>query len=462
MKKIKLFIVVVLLASSLISFANNIDTGWLTFVQPNGVEFVGKGWGDEFEFYWETKGGYRFLKNYETDFWCYAVISSDGSFKSSNYAVGIIDPSLVGIEKKLQLSKEFKNVVKERRMRFEQHLEEMRNNINSTDGLFKASATRTVSVDLLLVEFDDVENNPDYDFEDFNRMFASIDSYDDQTTPTPHPDNKMVFGSVHDYWDEMTLGDVNISGSVWNSSDWITLDYNKSYYDSNYESILINEIALKSGYNFSSLGTDHLCAILYAGNEYLGGTLHPHYSGGTYRYMMAAEFSRPQSQENSYNFFANIGTHCHELGHAAFGLPDRYGTYNTLQWDLMGVGNKNGPTNELACPATLNPLDREQNSWISFISFSGCDENKSIVYNYSSPQVLKTAQSGDDFFLIENRQKTTGFDRYLPNRGILVWHKFKIYSTTFLDLIEADNIQSSSTQTGDPFPGSTNNKHLND
>ena len=49
--------------------------------------------------------------------------------------------------------------------------------------------------------------------------------------------------------------------------------------------------------------------------------------------------------------------------------------------------------------------------------------------------------------------------RCLPAEGLLVWHKF---STGILDLIEADNSQTVITQTGDPFPGSSNKRHLND
>ena len=455
-----MLMLMVILCTSLESFAYNIEMDWMTFQQPNGIEFAGRGWGNEFEFYWETKEGYRFVKNYETGFWCYAVLSEQGDFRASDYPVGIARSELVGVSKNLQFSDDYKNEIRKRRDEFEEQLRKIREEIKSNNGsLDKVAATRTVWVDILLVEFDNVEHNISYTNTDYNTMFASDGVYDDQEAPTPHPDNKPVYGSVHDYWDDMTNGDVDIDGAVWNTSAWITLDYTKSYYDTHSESIFINEIASKSGYNFGSLTNDHLCAILYAGNEYLGGTLHPHYTGGSHRYMMAAEFSRPQNSENPDNFFANIGTHCHELSHAAFGLPDRYYSYTYNQWGLMAIGNKNGPSNELACPAPLNPYDREDNGWISFQNFTGGEQNKQFSYNYSSPQVFKIAESGDDFFLIENRQRSSGFDRCLPAEGLLVWHKF---STGILDLIEADNSQTVITQTGDPFPGSSNKRHLND
>jgi hypothetical protein len=185
-----------------------------------------------------------------------------------------------------------------------------------------------------------------------------------------------------------------------------------------------------------------------------------------YGYIMAEEFSRPQNYENPDNFFANIGTHAHELGHAAFGLSDRRPSWNPnnlLQWCIMGNGEKNGPANELACPATLNPYDREVLGWISFQNFTGMESDKSLAYGYDSPLVYKIAEIGNEFFLIENRQNRygvgEGFDQHLPAQGILVWHKF---SSDNIDLIEADNIESSETQEGDPFPGSSDNRNLND
>ncbi|MBC8198110.1 MAG: hypothetical protein H8E60_09520 [Candidatus Marinimicrobia bacterium] len=45
-----------------ILFSVYIDSGYTTFIQPNGVEFIGRKWGDEFFHWLETEDGYRFNK----------------------------------------------------------------------------------------------------------------------------------------------------------------------------------------------------------------------------------------------------------------------------------------------------------------------------------------------------------------------------------------------------------------
>jgi len=77
MKKNNVFLItlIFLLFNCLDILANNIETDWMIFQQPNGIKFIGRGQGDEYEFYFETKEGYRFVKNYGTGFWCYAVLS---------------------------------------------------------------------------------------------------------------------------------------------------------------------------------------------------------------------------------------------------------------------------------------------------------------------------------------------------------------------------------------------------
>ena len=56
MKKFKSTWLLALILSSTL-FANYHDTGFITWVQPNGVAFIGRGWGDEFEFNYETDTG---------------------------------------------------------------------------------------------------------------------------------------------------------------------------------------------------------------------------------------------------------------------------------------------------------------------------------------------------------------------------------------------------------------------
>lgn len=287
--------------------------------------------------------------------------------------------------------------------------------------------------------------------------------------PNLHPQDKPLYGSIRDYWNDMSNGQVIFTGGVWNASggsiNWVALDYNKIDYHNSTRDLRTD--VLNKVLNEPTPGPNLIRAIIYAGNEYDGGGLNPSSAG--YEYIDSEEFGRPTSNpvgEWPGQFFKNIGVACHELGHAAFGFPDRYGTYNTLQWDLMGIGQKNGDNGEMACPVTVNPFDRQSESWISFQSFSGTQAAKPFTYNYSTPQIFQVAVSGNECFLNENRRNQFGgsgtFDKFLPEQGLLAWHVRNSTGAGTLNVIEADNVQDELTQAGDPFPGAVNNTNLND
>jgi M6 family metalloprotease-like protein len=327
----------------------------------------------------------------------------------------------------------------------------------------------TIEIFAILVEFKDVKHDPQYTLTDFNNMMTSVGIY---TGPPPnlHPQDKPIYGSIRDYWNDMSNGQVIFTGGVWNASDgtinWVTLDYNKIEYHNNTRNLRADVLAKVQ--NEPTPGPNLIRAIIYAGNEYDGGGLNPSSAG--YEYIDSEEFHRPTTmpheEPTDLQFFKNIGVACHELGHAAFGFPDRYGIYNTLQWDLMGAGQKSGPDGEMACPSTLNPFDRKSENWIYFQSFSGTQATKPFTYNYSSPQIFQVATSGNEYFLIENRRNQVGssgtFDLWLPAQGVLVWHVRNSTGAGTINLIEADNTQSEANLSGDPFPGSSNNTNLND
>jgi len=119
-----------------------------------------------------------------------------------------------------------------------------------------------------------------------------------------------------------------------------------------------------------------------------------------------------------------MGTFAHEFGHD-LGLPDLYNTTRgggsvVGNWSLMAHGNwlDNGTT-----PAHLDPWSKIQLGWLSPI----------VVEHYLVTTVDQTeSNSGNrvyrldihgtqQYFLIENREKT-GYDSYLPEAGVLIWH----------------------------------------
>ncbi|MEW6173778.1 MAG: Ig-like domain-containing protein [Bacillota bacterium] len=182
-----------------------------------------------------------------------------------------------------------------------------------------------------------------------------------------------------------------------------------------------------------------------------------------------------------------IGVFCHEYGHA-LGLPDLYDTVGRTEggvgnWSLMAAGGWLGPDNDGSVPASLDAFCRSYFGWsvpetpvtgglgVSMIPVT----TGSFVYALYPDG--NTADS--EYFLVENRQNT-GYDTYLPGKGLLIWHvdhdimnpgssywqnnTVNVSGVNGLQVEEADNewemvatVGKNRGDAGDPFPGATGN-----
>lgn len=194
---------------------------------------------------------------------------------------------------------------------------------------------------------------------------------------------------------------------------------------------------------------------------------------------------------NSNSIYADrpdgIGTFVHEFSHV-MGLPDLYSTaeyyssyrdvpFTPEEFSVMDYGPYN---NDGMTPPNYSAYERYALDWITpDVMISG---NRSLENLGDTNQafIVKTDKE-QEFYLFENRQQT-GWDKYIPGHGMLVWHvdfdqtvfyNNKVNNTKthqYVDLVEADNIQDyptgqnldgyyfypETTRTGDPFPGSKN------
>ena len=125
----------------------------------------------------------------------------------------------------------------------------------------------------------------------------------------------------------------------------------------------------------------------------------------------------------------SIGTLCHEFGHV-LGLADLYRTDGVASnevpgsWALMSNGNylNNGNT-----PPNLSVWEKYALGWVEPKMLTA---NEKVVLpadgatykmlNRSSVVPAEGAFATDTMFYIENRQMT-GWDKYLPGHGMLVW-----------------------------------------
>ena len=254
-----IFFIVLIGTASL--FATYIDTGQIEFTQPNGANFIGRTWGDEFEHFSESKDGYRFVFNYENKYYYYAILNSKGDFVASNLKVGIDNPFILNIPKHLEQTGKTRDLIDSRRKQFQEDMKRIRlsrlKNSMSKRNLNKIAQTTTIEIAAIMVEFSDVKHDPQYTLEDFNNMLTAVGIYNYwDPGDSPHPQGLDVWGSIHDYYDAMSNGDINFTGGVLNVSsgsiDWIELDHTKDYYNNHSSSLFLNEVLSKAaskGYN---------------------------------------------------------------------------------------------------------------------------------------------------------------------------------------------------------------------
>ena len=185
---------------------------------------------------------------------------------------------------------------------------------------------------------------------------------------------------------------------------------------------------------------------------------------------------------------AKVGTIVHELGHD-FGLPDLYDIYNINQgvgmWDVMGSGSWNYLQGQEPgeCPANLSAWSRELLGWADV---EEVDESKTLLFRNDNgiSNVYKIYlrdkygnKDKNEYYLLEYRRRIN-YDEALPEAGILIWHiDEKVLDKTFftneintdgeklgVELVQADgkfhlnrSVNSNRGDSGDPFPGSTQN-----
>jgi M6 family metalloprotease-like protein len=164
---------------------------------------------------------------------------------------------------------------------------------------------------------------------------------------------------------------------------------------------------------------------------------------------------------------AGIGTFIHEFSHA-LGLPDLYsGDINTTPgyFDVMDWGCY---LNSGHTPPTYSSFERNGMKWNSpQVLSTAAAEVELQPLDTSGECCLIPTSSNNEFFLLENRQ-LQGWDRYLPNHGLLVWHIDYDYDHSSginsdashgnIDIVEANctpNRSDKSVQAGYTFPGTT-------
>lgn len=170
-----------------------------------------------------------------------------------------------------------------------------------------------------------------------------------------------------------------------------------------------------------------------------------------------------------------IGTVVHEFGHI-LGLPDLYDvSYNMLSslmgyglyyWETMAAGSYNNNSNT---PPTFSSYERLVLGWMTPKDITADIDSIIALPNLATSNTayrVKVEGKPGEYFMLENRQKT-GWDEYVYDHGMLIWHIDEIDSLwannhinnitdhQHVDLVEVTGSQDNNPN-HDAMPGQAN------
>lgn len=208
-----LIVIAVLLGMAQTAFA--VPAAPITHIleQPDGTKFKARLWGDEWNHGWETTKGYTILKDESTKAWFYAV-EKDGSLAPSNSKVGKSAPP--GVPKHIRGKKVGINSGS--------HKVEGLSFSPGNGGPQKSStisqsmpSTGTVNLPVILINFNDTSTT--YAATDFeNLLFGN------------NPAIASGPGSMKDYYEEASYGQLTISSGSEGVTGWFTANYEHDIY----------------------------------------------------------------------------------------------------------------------------------------------------------------------------------------------------------------------------------------
>lgn len=445
--------------------------GLRTVVQPDGTTIRIRVAGDERFHYTTTEDGTLICLD-DDGFYRAATISPDGAIVSSGIALD--SPTL---ELKAVNAKDI-DVASMRKARLSKRRAQQ-----SGMGLSSTTYPSTGSPKglVILVEYTDVKfkSQKGYDAKGyFNDMINGTDFTQFGGT-----------GSALQYFTEQSGGKFKPDFDVYGP---VTLPNNRAYYgkndrwgeDQNPHLMVTHAIdILDPQVDFSQYDTDgdgeiDNVYIFYAGQG--EADYGPADSVWPHSWDVTSAGIRKQVDGVTVNHYAcsnewsdgkpdGLGTFVHEFSHV-MGLPDLYHTYDADavytpdEYSVMDYGPYN---NDSRTPPNYGAYEKNAFGWFEPLVLDGPMTVTLDEISTGQFCLIPTSKK-TEFFLIENRQQK-GWDAYIPNHGMLIWHIDYVESVfenntvnntknhQYVDLVEANDKQNYKYSEGYTFPGTSNN-----
>lgn len=483
-KKLSLFSACTLWSAS--AFAVPAMPGLMTMMQPDGSEVKVRLIGDEFSHHYLTEDGYLLSVKDNTFF--YADVDDSGSVVSSGIVAspaaersGEANAFLAKVDKgriaKAMAARREASVLT-RPMKAPSKA--VSQTMSDIPGLFPGADFpchgRQKGL-VILVNYADLGMQTPSPADYFSRMLNQPGFSDNGAT-----------GSARDFFIECSGGRFDPEFDVYGP---VTLPQKRAYYGRNniytgnderaHEMIidackLLDDEIDFSRYDRNGDGYIDNVFVFYAGRgEANGGgddTVWPHAweieagNVGTYVFDGVVLNRYACSNEWVSGRTDGVGTFIHEFSHV-MGLPDLYstngsGSFTPSEWSALDYGpyNNSGRT-----PPLYGAFERCALGWMTPNEIEGPLSAVLEPISSNTAGIIRTS-SPNEYFLIENRQQT-GWDKYIPGHGMLVWHVNyipKVWTDNivnnlpdrqYVDIEEADGVRSDGTRAGDAFPGTS-------
>ncbi len=416
----------------------------ITVTQLDGTKITIQLRGDEHLNWAETTDGFTLLRDAK-GFWTFAEKNVQGQLVASDirYCGSSADAIAKGLTPRLRFSTE---QVKEAMQKplsnaFNKNTTatKLTKSVDKSqfmvDGTFPSTGKRKLLV--LLVNYSDTKNT--YPQKEFQNMMTQ--------------ENYGGIGSLRDYYLEQSYGKLDLDITV---TDWITLPKTKATYGADGAAYMIYDalslltqdktIDLSQFDNDGDGILDGLAVIHQGyGQEASSNTSdiwsHSSIIYGQYFNGIAVRRYTIEPEINAQNNkIQQIGVIAHEFGHA-LGAPDFYDTDYTTNgefngtgiWDLLANGAWSGDYGSR--PTGINGWQKWVWGWTeaTLLDESTTVSDMPSATDEAVAYKMETGTPGEYFFM-ENRQNTKGFDKSLPGHGLIIYHvdenliKNKVYT----------------------------------
>lgn len=446
-------------------FAVIAPTHLLRVNQPDGSPVYLYLKGDEWQHWYETPDGYSVTKNAE-ERWVFATGVHDGA---------LVPGDLSAEDPKAAAKLEARGI--------EKQLKPVRTVMRSTPSWPGVSGKRSkpFAVPVILIDFPDMPKQVKK--QEFESMMNQR--------------NYRSTGSFNDYFEEASYGQFTTSATV---AGWFTSEHEHAYYSESqplaHQLELVRQAvdtAETQGFDWSQFDNDEdgnvdVVMVVHSGHGAeegddaniwsFSGELNWESLDVTYDDVKINRFTiQPEKYGNSQS---DIGVFVHEFGHA-LGLPDLYDTDNSSEgigvWGVMGSGAWGGDNFSPEKPTHPCAWSKWELGWLTPTIIDTVTHDLELAPVENSPVTYQIDNSLDDseYFLLTNRQRT-GFDGRLPEEGLLIWHIDEEKTGSWpasndvnssephygVGLEQADgrfDLEGGENRgdTGDPFPGRSNN-----